>query len=171
LQLPHHHVPNQIDPACHGHCNSHSSSTASKTLSSVTHIFILTSKLDFTAWDKGVTALICANGLTGHILDPSTPVDFNRPDCIPAPMPILPRSPSAQDLKDLNQWWADDNVAQHVLVSRLGSIPRGLLPLLNIVTCMALSIYRMLMQYYGTCKFVEYMELLNSLHTSFCMPG
>ena len=38
-------------------------SSLSKTLPTVSHIPILTSKLDFFAWDEGVNALIHANGL------------------------------------------------------------------------------------------------------------
>ena len=46
-----------------------------KTLPTVTHIPVLTSKNDFFPWDEGVHALIRANGLVGHILDPSAYVD------------------------------------------------------------------------------------------------
>jgi hypothetical protein len=45
------------------------SPTRSKTLPSVTHVPILTSKHDYFAWDEAVTALIHANDLIGHILD------------------------------------------------------------------------------------------------------
>jgi hypothetical protein len=45
------------------------SSSTSKALPSVTHIPTLTNKFDFFAWDEGVTALLRANGLFGHILD------------------------------------------------------------------------------------------------------
>lgn len=110
----------------------------------VAHIPLLTSKLDFFAWDEGVTSLIHANSLIGHVLDSFEPVDPNRPDRVPALIPILPASPSSQDLADLNRWWDEDNVVQHILVSRLGNIPRGLLPSPNITTRTALSIYKIL---------------------------
>ena len=117
--------------------------TVSKILPSVSHISILTSKLDFFAWDEGVTLLIRANGLIGHILDPSEPVDPNRPDCTPAIIPTLSVPPLPKDFIALNRWWDEDNVTQHILVSCLGSIPRGLLPSPNLATRMALSIYKM----------------------------
>ena len=54
--------------------------SVSKTLPSVAHIPLLTLKHDFFPWDKGVQALIRANRLIGHILDPSTFVDLSHPD-------------------------------------------------------------------------------------------
>ena len=70
-----------------------------------------------------------------------------------------------------HRWWAEDNVVQHILVSRLGSIPRGLLPSSTTITRTALSIYQTLSQYNGTCNFVDCTELLNSLHNSVCTSG
>ena len=64
----------------------------SKTLPTVTHIPILTSKHDFFPWDEGVQALIRANGLIGHILDPMASVNPSRPDLAPTPPPILSMS-------------------------------------------------------------------------------
>jgi hypothetical protein len=142
-----------------------------KTLPTVTHIPLLTSKIDFFAWDEGVTSLIRANGLIGHILDPSEPVDLNRLDRTPAPIPSLPTPPSLQDILTLNRWWDEDNIAQHILVSRLGSIPRGLLPSPNLATRTALSIYKMLLLYYGTCNFADCLDLMNSLYNTPCTAG
>ena len=143
----------------------------SKTLPTVTHIPILTSKHDFFPWDEGVQALIRANGLIGHILDPSLYVDPSRPDLAPSPVPVLSTSSTPLDIEASNRWWAEDNVAQHILVSRLGAIPRGLLPSSSAITRTALSIYQTLSQYYGTCNFADCTELLNSLQTSACTNG
>lgn len=99
------------------------SSSFSKTLPSVTHLPTLTNKLDFFAWDEGVTALLRAHGLFGHILDPSTPMQQSRPDLVPAPLPILSVNPSPAELAALSRWWEADNAAQHILVSKIGSIP------------------------------------------------
>ena len=153
-----------------------SSSTASlhplsKTLPTVTHIPLLTSKHDFFPWDEGVQALIRANGLIGHILDPSSFVDPSRPDLAPSPVPVLSTSSSPLEIEASNRWWAEDNIAQHILVSRLGAIPRGLLPSSSATTRTALSIYQTLSQYYGTCNFADCTELLNSLQTSACTNG
>ncbi|KAF8813972.1 hypothetical protein BYT27DRAFT_7250838, partial [Phlegmacium glaucopus] len=63
---------------------------SSKTLPSVSHIPLLTNKFDFFAWDDAVTSLLRANGLIGHIMDPSETPDPSRLDRIPAPLPLLP---------------------------------------------------------------------------------
>ena len=146
-------------------------STLSKTLPTVTHVPVLTSKHDFFAWDEAVNSLIYANGLVGHILDPSTPVHPSRPDLAPTPIPTMPAYPSAPDTAVLTRWWAEDSIVQHILVSRLGSIPRGLLPSPNIMTRTALSIYKLLVQYYGTSNFADCTDLLYSLQTSVCTSG
>ena len=150
---------------------SPSSVSLSKTLPTVTHIPVLTSKLDFFPWDEGVNALIRANGLIGHILDPSAFVDPTRPDLAPNPAPVLSMSSSPRDIEASNRWWAEDNVVQHILVSRLGTVPRGLLPSSNTISRTALSIYWTLTQYFGTCSFADCTELLNSLHNSVCTAG
>jgi hypothetical protein len=139
-----------------------------KTLPSIIHLPILTSKLDFFAWDEGVTSLLHAHGLLGHILDPTEPLDPLHSDRISKPLPILPATPTLQDLADLTHWWDDDNVAQHVLTSQIGTIPRGLLPSPNLVACMALLIYQTLVQYYGVCSFADCTELLNIVNNLYC---
>jgi hypothetical protein len=137
----------------------------------VTHIPVLTSKTDFFPWDEGVLALIRANGLIGHILDPSVYVDPSRPDLTPTPAPVLSTISSAQQIEALNLWWAADNIVQYILVSRLGSTPRSLLPSANTISRTALSIYQTLTRYYGTCSFADCTELLHSLHNSTCTSG
>jgi hypothetical protein len=97
--------------------------------------------------------------------------DFNRPDRVPVPMPILRVNPSQTDLADFNRWWDADNIAQHVLASRLGPIPRALLPSSTVATRTALSIYKMLVQYYGTCSYADCADLANSLFSSVCVHG
>ena len=93
----------------------------------VTHIPLLTNKIDFFACDDVVTSLLRASGLIGHILDSSEPLDQSCPDRKPSILPILPPSPTAADLAALKRWWDEDNVAQHILKSRIGAVPRGLL--------------------------------------------
>ena len=146
----------------------------SKSLPTVTHIPFLNSKTDFFPWNEGVHTLIRANGLIGHILDPSIYyVDPSRPDLAPTPPPVLSMTPSPQQIEASNRWWTADAVVQHILVSRLGSIPRGLLPSANTISSSrtALSIYQTLMQFFGTCSFTDCTELLLSLHNSTCTSG
>ena len=149
----------------------HSSHTSSKTLPSVSHISLLNSKSDFHTWDEGVTSLLRHLGLLGHILDPSEPLDPSRPDRVPFPEPVLPASPTPAELAAFTRWWDDDNIAQHVLIARLGSTPRGLLPSSSIANRSARSIYSTLAHYYGLCSWSDGSELLNTLNASICTPG
>ena len=146
-------------------------SSTSKTLPTVTYISPLTSKHDFFVWDEAINTLIRANGLLGHILDPSTPMDLTRPDLTPSPPPVLTITSLYREIETSNRWWAKDNIAQHILLSRLGTVPRGLLPAANITTRTALSIYKLLVQNFGTSNFANCTELLTSLHTSICTPS
>ena len=143
----------------------------SKSLPMVAHIPVLTSKNDFFPWNEDVYALIRANSLIGHILDLSAHVDPIRPDLAPTPPPVLSMTSLPRDIENSNRWWAEDNVVQHILVSCLGSTPHGLLPSSTTVTRMALLIYQILTQFYGTCNFADCTELLNSLHNSVCTAG
>ena len=98
-------------------------------------------------------------------------MDPRRPDLTPTPPPILSMPSSTREIEASNRWWAEDNIVQHILVSRLGAVPRGLLPSSNNITRTALVIYHILTQYYGTCNFADCTELLNSLHNSVCTTG
>jgi hypothetical protein len=109
--------------------------------------------------------------LLGHILDPSMPTDYTRPYRASCPMPVLPLSPTETDVASLTRWWDEDNVAQHILTSRLGTVPRGLLPSSNLVARTALSIYQTLVRYYGTSNFADCTELFDSLNALSCQPG
>ena len=147
------------------------SHTSSKTLPSISHISLLNSKSDFHTWDEGVTSLLHHLGLLGHILGLSEPLDPSRPDRMPLPEPVLLASPTPAELTAFTRWWDDDNIAQHVLMARLGSTPRGLLPFSNITNRSARSIYSTLTHYYGLCSWSDGSELLNTLNASICTPG
>ena len=122
VQLVYQHQPqpvqyfNQIPP------DTLHTTSSSKALPTVTHIQPLTFKADFFVWDDSVTTLIRAYNLLSHILEPSAYVDPNRPDLAPTPAPVLSIMSSPQDIEASNRWWADDNIAQHILLSRLGTI-------------------------------------------------
>ena len=98
-------------------------------------------------------------------------MDPTRPDLTPTPLPILSMSSSPLEINASNRWWADDNIVQHILLSRLGTTPRGLLPSSNATNRTALSIYQTLTKYYGTCNFADCADLLTSLQNSVCVAG
>ena len=118
-----------------------------------------------------MTNLLCAIGLFGHILDPLTLPDPTRPDRIPTPLPVLPPNPTAAEMSALARWWNDDNKVQHVLVTRVGTVPCGLLPSSNVANSTALSIYQILIKFYGTSNYSDCAEILNTLHNTPCQPG
>jgi hypothetical protein len=134
--------------------NPSTSSSVTKTLPSVSHISTLTNKFDFFAWDEGVTASLRANGLFGHIMDPSAPVDPTRPDITPAPLPILSANPSTAEINAFSRWWEEDNAAQHILVSKIGTIPRGLISPSNLVSRTALF------HLPDTCSLLRHLQFL-----------
>jgi len=90
---------------------------------------------------------------------------------MPLPEPVLLASPTPAELTAFTRWWDDDNIAQHVLMARLGSTPCGLLPSLNITNRSARSIYSTLTHYYRLCSWSDGSELLNTLNASICTLG
>ena len=99
-----------------------------KSLPTVTHIPLLSARSDFGAWNDGVRALIQHLGYTGHISHPPTTGITPRPDRIPTYPPALPDYPAADELATYKVWWECDNVVTHILLSRLHSTVRAILP-------------------------------------------
>ena len=99
-----------------------------KTFPSVTHIHILSGRQDFGAWDEDVRALIRHLGLTGHICDPPISGTPARLDHTPSYPPTLPSFPTEAETLAYQVWWDNDNVASHILHSRLSAAVRALLP-------------------------------------------
>ena len=64
----------------------------------------------------------------GHIASLSDPVLLHRPDLNSSAPPVLTATSTPFELDAHSKWWELDNVVQHVLVARLGSSPRMLLP-------------------------------------------
>ncbi len=106
-----------------------------KVLPSVTHIPTLNVKRDFNAWIQSVDQTITSLGLYDHICDNDygqdldtlnpalPPVDPSfRSDIRPSyPPPALTRLSADTDRQAYAKWWEDDNRAQWVLTSKLGS--------------------------------------------------
>src|SRR5271168_260276 len=101
---------------------------STKTLPTVTHIPILSGRTDFGAWNDGVRTLLLHLGYLGHVSDPP-PAGFTPlPDRVPTYPPPLSDPPFLAELSAHKIWWERDNVASHVLLSRLSSVFRSLLP-------------------------------------------
>ncbi|KAF9563575.1 hypothetical protein CPC08DRAFT_319106 [Agrocybe pediades] len=64
------------------------SAISSIKLPAVTHIPVLTSKHDFSAWDLAVIQTLRCYELRGHIIDPDEPYDKSDPFAQPEPFPV-----------------------------------------------------------------------------------
>ena len=149
------HVPGQLNPQIqYVYVPAPSSDTsflapASKSLPVITSIHSLNSKTDFYAWDEGVCTLLRLLGIHGHIVDPHLPVDILRLDLSPALPPVLSQPPSSAEIKALTRWQDNDNIAQYVIVGRLGGLARQLLPSAYMGTRTAYTMYTTLTRYFG----------------------
>jgi hypothetical protein len=101
---------------------------SSKPLPTVSHIPLLSGRTDFGAWNDGVRTLLLHLGCLGHIADPPAPGLIPLPDRVPTYPPPLYVSPSHFDFSNYKMWWEQDNIASHVLLSRLSPTVRSLLP-------------------------------------------
>jgi hypothetical protein len=109
-----------IDPTSFSSVPVVSSSTRS--LPTVSHIPLLSRWTDFGAWNNGVCTLLLHLGCLGHISDPPAGSYAALPDQIPTYPPLLSVSPTPPEFSDYKFWWEQDNVASHVLLSRLSSV-------------------------------------------------
>ena len=141
---------------------------SSKSLPVITSIHTLNLKPDFYAWDEGVCTLLWLLGIHGHIVDPLLPVDPLRPDISPALPPTLSHPPTPAEMKALARWQDNDNIAQYVLVGRLGSLARQLLPPAHMGSRTAFAVYTTITKYFGLRNFGDCDELATSLLQSRC---
>ena len=141
---------------------------SSKSLPVISSIHSLNSKSDFYAWDEGVCTLLRLLGIHGHVIDPTLPVDPLFPDSSPALPPALSQPPTAVEMKALTRWRDNDNIAQYVLVGRLGALARQLLPPASMSTRTAFAVYTTLTRYFGLRNFADCDELATSLLQSRC---
>ena len=142
---------------------------ASKSLPVLTSIPLLNIKSDFYAWDEGVATLLRHLGIQGHVMDPTLPVIPQRPDLSPSIRPLLSDPPSPAELSAFHRWAENDNVAQYVLVGRLGSLARQLLPSTDERT--AFLMYKAICKYFGLRNFTDCAVLAASLRNLRCEPN
>ena len=136
---------------------------SSKSLPVITTIHSLNSKTDFYAWDEGVCTLLRLLGIYGHIVDPAFPVDPLCPEQSPTLPPSLSQPPTSAEMKSLARWKDNDNVAQYVIVGRLGGLARQLLPSAYMGTRTAYTMYSTITRYFGLRNFGDCDELATSL--------
>ena len=83
---------------------------------------------DFSAWHDGIKALIRNLGGFGHVASLADPVPPDRPDMVPSFPPALTPTSSPEEHLACTRWWDLDNTIEHVLLARLGSSARMVLP-------------------------------------------
>ena len=138
---------------------------SSKSLPVITSIHTLNLKTDFYAWDEGVLRLL---GIHGHIVDPQLPVDPLCLDISPVLKPPVSHPPTPAELKALTRWQDNDNIAQYVLVGRLGTLARQLLHPSYMSSRTAFAVYTTITRYFGLWNFGDCDELATSLLNSRC---
>ena len=143
--------------------DTHPIAPSSKSLPVITTIHSLNSKTDFHAWDEGVCTLLRLLGIHGHIVDPALPVNPLYPELSPVLPPILSQTPTPAELKALTRWKDNDNIAQYVIVGRLGGLARQLLPSAYMGTRTAYTMYLTITRYFGLRNFGDCDELATSL--------
>ena len=122
-------VPQMQHQCCNGqHSQPHSrlplpippvdtQSRSPKPLPNVLHVPPLTGHVDFGTWNDSVRTLILHMGLLRHIANPP-PIGYAPlPDRIPSYMPTLSLVPSTMELMTYRNWWEDDNIVTHILIS------------------------------------------------------
>jgi hypothetical protein len=137
----------------------------------VSSIPLLHSDSNFFAWDEAVCTLLRSLGLYGHILDATMSLDPQpwSPDLLPAIKPELSQPPTSSESAAFNVWMENDNVAQYIITSRLGSIPRQLLPSAHGCRT-ALGLYTILSRHFGLRNFSRSATFANSLLFSTATP-
>ena len=142
-----------------------------KSLPIISTIHSLNNKSDFYAWDEGVCTLLRLLGIHGHIVDPTLPVNPLRPDQSPALPPFVSQLPTHDEIRAYNRWQDNDNVAQYVIIGRLGGLARQLLPSASMGTRTAYTMYTTITKYFGLQNFGDCDELASSLLQSRCDPN
>ncbi len=138
-------------------------------LPTTTHISILNGQSDFAAWHDRVKALIRHLGWFGHITSMSDPVLPHRPDLSPSTAPLITPQSTQIERDEHTQWWNLDNIIQHVLLARLGSNVRMILPEENFERS-ARDIYEMLRTNFGSNRRSEGTNIFLDILSLHCNP-
>ena len=172
--LPNYVLPPPVSGFTHFAPNNFSSNSPSsvRNLPTLTHIPILSSRLDFAAWDSGIRSTLRSLGLVGHIASQDDPVDPLRHDTFPSYPPRVVDQHNQAELVAYQRWWEQDVVADHVVSTRLSSIVRASLPPDNIMgTQTARAVYESIKTMYGLRGLADGLTVFNSLMALTCHPN
>ena len=138
----------------------------------MTHIPILTSCLDFAAWDGGVHSTLRSLGLVGHIACDNDPVDPLRRNTIPSYPPQVTDQYNNAELTAYQKWWEQDAIANHVVSMRLSNLVCASIPPDNILGAQtARAVYESIRTMYGLQGLADGLTIFNSLMSLTCHPN
>ena len=143
--------------------------SSSRSLPTTSHIPLLNGSSDFAGWHEGIRTMIRHLGGFGHIASLSDPLLPHRPDLNPSAALVVTAVSIPFELDAHSKWWELDNVVQHVLVARLGSSPRILLPEEG-PDRTARDIYDVLQANFGSNRRLEGTNLFLELMGVRCQP-
>ncbi|KAF5382182.1 hypothetical protein D9615_004371 [Tricholomella constricta] len=101
-------------------------------LPSTAHIPLLTRPDDWPDWYSGVQSTIEHTGLWAFVAPDPLPGAFSDPASIPTFPPFVDfavHGIGSPELEAYQAWWRLDDVVSYIITSRLGNVPRRLLPL------------------------------------------
>ena len=104
-----------------------------RSLPTLTHIPILSGRLDFAPWDSGIRLILRSLGLVGHIAIPGDPIDPLQLETLPSYSPNLAQGYGQADLQVYRQWWDRDAIVDHVISTRLSNLVWASIPPDNIL--------------------------------------
>jgi len=140
-------------------------------LPTLTHIPILSGRLDFAPWDSGIRSILWSLGLVSHIVIPGDPIDPLWLETLPSYPPNLAQGYGQADLQVYRQWWDWDVIADHVISTRLSNLVRVSIPPNNILgTRMARTVYEAIRQLYDLRGFADGLTIYNALMALPCHP-
>jgi len=141
------------------------------TLPTLTHIPLLTGRLDFASWDSRIRSILRSLGLIGHISSTGDPIDPLRPETLPLYPPRLTHGYNQADLVSYCQWWDRDAVVDHIVTTRLSTLVPASLPPDNMLqTHTARTIYDDLQRLYGLRGLSDGLTVFNALMALPCHP-
>ena len=142
------------------------------TLPTLTHIPLLTGRLDFTPWDSRIQLIHHSLGLIGHIASTGDPIDLLHPETLLSYPPRMTQGYSQQDLMAYHQWWDHNGIVEHVIMTRLSNLVCASLPPDNVSgECTACTIYKAICQLYSLHSFTDGLMIFNVLIALPCIPN
>ncbi|PPQ82886.1 hypothetical protein CVT26_007527 [Gymnopilus dilepis] len=168
LNIPPFQIPNN---ALNGVQPLYVSSSTRPSLPSTKEIPKLTGKSDWGPWHTAVVNLITNQQVYNHISDGLDDGAAYDPLFLPTYPPVVHPNSTPQELNAFNDWWAQDGIAAHILLSRLADSVTNSIPAPNQRLGQrrsARDIYTVLRLIYGIGDYNSAMTLENKIRALTC---